>query len=213
MGGFTFNGCGATDHIKKIKSLGTYMCPRCNRAAEFFISEAKFKVDIFFIPTITLKSRYAVTCGKCKEGEFCSDEWAVHLINSAPQQEIIFESQAVLDAAQLPAQSLPLVQCAHCGVTQPREGAFCSSCGKPLPEERSVEASPEVFCSACGSRQESGARFCDKCGVPIEVAAPVEELVVEEPAAQGPEATPVCPSCGAEIEEGAAFCMECGTKL
>ena len=100
MGGFRVNGCGATDHFKKIKSLGTHLCPRCGKVTEFFLDEAKFKVDIFFIPTVTLKSRYAVMCGKCEQGEFCSDQWAVNLINNTGPVSVLFESQ-VQPAAQI----------------------------------------------------------------------------------------------------------------
>lgn len=235
MGGFRINGCGATDHFKKIKNLGIYLCPRCKRAAEFFLEEAKFKVDIFFIPTVTLKSRYAVMCGKCEQGEYCSDQWAVNLINSAGPVSVLFESQAQ-PAAQIQTseQGMPsapekvtyvssehtvrqpapkagtapsFFKCPHCGVTQLREGAFCSFCGKSAPEESSaVQDAGQggevpagmIVCPVCGNRQESDKKFCFNCGHAMDAQPPLER---------------VCPGCGAIIEGNAVFCMECGLKL
>lgn len=200
MGGFRFNGCGATDHFKKIRSLGIHMCPKCKRASEFFLEEAKFKIDVFFIPTVTLKTRYAVMCGKCREGELCSDQWAVNLLNGTGPLPVIFESQAqeaVQPAvSQETASSVPetiscdsseqavqqpvskgvtaplFFKCPHCGITQLREGAFCSFCGKPAPEESSAsgsdaKSSSERVCPGCGTKIEGDASFCMECGMKL----------------------------------------------
>lgn len=257
MGGFRFNGCGATDHFKKVKSLGIQLCPQCQKAAEFFLEEVKFKVDIFFIPTVTLKSRYAVMCSKCKQGEFCSDQWAVNLINGTGPASVIFESQVQTDAqAAIPEQAAPPVsertmpqptvqpertvqqpapqpqpeavarasaeqaprqsaysgstepsffKCPHCGVTQLREGAFCSFCGKPAPGEPTAMSGPAQVesdkinvCPVCGNKEKLGMKFCSNCGSPMEAQLQSER---------------VCPGCGTKIEGTAAFCMECGMKL
>ena len=229
MGGFRFNGCGASDHFKKLKCVGTFQCPRCGKVAEFFITEANFKIDIFFIPTVTLKTRYAVICGKCKEGEFCSEQWAVKLLNSEVPVPVLFESEAQAeDTAVAEAPSAPTLpppqtelapppmpsareggyptfcKCLHCGVTQLREGAFCAYCGKPLLEEKqdaptTVAREEQAVCPSCGSAQEPGMAFCASCG---------QMMAAEKPSAPG-----TCPVCGAKAEESATFCMECGTKL
>lgn len=93
MGGFRVNGCGVTDHFKTIKRLGVYNCPNCKQLTEISLEEASQKVDVFFIPTLTIKSRYAVLCKKCRSGEFCSAEWAGYLMNQTTPR-IIFESTA-----------------------------------------------------------------------------------------------------------------------
>lgn len=213
-----------------------HLCPRCKRAAEFFLEEAKFKVDIFFIPTVTLKSRYAVMCGKCEQGEYCSDQWAVNLVNSTGPMPVIFESQSSqpdapiqvsaqsvssisekvtyaspVQAAQQPISkettNLSFFKCPHCGVTQLREGAFCSFCGKPAPEDTNIVRDAEHnggtsaamgVCPVCGNRQEANTKFCVNCGHPMEVQSPSDR---------------VCPSCGTKIEGNVLFCMECGMKL
>lgn len=242
MGGFRVNGCGVTDHFKKIKSLGLHMCPMCKRASEFFLEEAKQKIDIVFIPTFTLKSRYAVMCGRCEQGEFCSDQWAVNLMNGNVPNSIIFESEAqeliplseepqklpsVPEPVLPPTPQPPVIQgtdgtgrstggsgipsffkCTYCGVTQMREGDFCTYCGKPAPkdtngqrqqEDIGVAPSAPNICPSCGSKQPSGNKFCSTCGQP---------LIRQEQSLER-----VCPGCGAKVISSVSFCMECGKKL
>lgn len=233
MGGFRLNGCGASDHFKKLKCVGTFQCPRCGKVAEFFIAEANFKIDIFFIPTVTLKSRHAVICGKCKEGEFCSEQWAIKLLNSTAPVPVLFESEAQAEhtavaeepavpplpstqAEQHPAAAAPPIspsreggyptfcKCPHCGVTQLREGAFCAYCGKPLPEEKQDAPIPDA-------RQEQA--VCPSCGSAQEPGVAFCASCGQKMAAEESSAPRVCPVCGVKAEEGATFCMECGTKL
>lgn len=225
MGGYRFNGCGVTDHFKTIKNLGIHSCPNCKKLSEFTLDEANQKIDIFWIPTLTLKSRYAVMCKKCKNGEFCSTEWAGYLINQTTGQDIIFESEAKTKGwsavtrsfqealPQQPVTEQPAAagngdvtnffKCAYCGVTQMREGGFCAYCGKPVsePEPPKQEAPPEegiIICTNCGNRQEKGGKFCFKCGQKLTEEQPVEKS---------------CPYCGAIVKDGMLFCMECGTRL
>lgn len=237
MGGFRFNGCGVTDHFKNIKSLGIHSCPSCKKLTEFTLDEANQKIDVFWIPTLTLKSRYAVMCKKCKNGEFCSTEWAGYLLNQTGAPDIIFESQAkgkgwssVTRSFQgaVPQPSAPEMQtqavsqpgapggsdaptffkCAHCGVTQMREGDFCAYCGKPAPaleppkqNALSDHASSDtgvITCPNCGNKQEAGSKFCFQCG----------RKLIEEPSEERN-----CPHCGAKVKDGMLFCMECGTRI
>ncbi len=231
MGGFRFNGCGVVEHYKKMKNLGVRQCPICGRESEFFLDEVKLKIDIFFIPTVTLKVSYAVMCGKCDQGKKCSEQWAVKLINSTGPVPELFEGQAqaaipiaapeeFAPAAPEPAppeqaarQPLPkqaavpsFFKCPHCGVTQLREGPYCSYCGKPATEEPNAQSTEQaadapgerIVCPACGSMQRPNVKFCTDCGQPMQ-AQPSPERI--------------CPGCGAKIEAGAAFCMECGMKL
>lgn len=138
MGGFTVNGCGASDHYKKIKSLGFYECANCKKVTEYFLVEAKFKIDVFFIPTVTLKSRYAVKCGKCeRSGEYCSDEWASRLMNEGDQHSMIFESEYLQNTAcEKPAPA---------GTETTSAKKFCGKCGSPILED-------SCFCVHCGTK-------------------------------------------------------------
>ncbi len=203
MGGFRVNGIGATDHFKKIKSLGVRTCPKCGKETEFFLELAKFKIDVFYIPTFTLKTRYAVMCSKCENGQFVSDAWAAKLLNNGPH-DVIFEGA---QPTQIPQQenganrqlvqqtdgvdetdtesieentaTLPVYEhlngttmpsyfkCPHCGVTQMREGNFCSFCGKPAPEAKQdleTQSTSRSRCPACGASVKPGNIFCDQCG-------------------------------------------------
>lgn len=188
MGGFTVNGFGASDHFKKIKSLGFYECDKCKKVTEHFLADAKFKIDILFIPTFTLKSRYAVMCDKCKNGEYCSDEWASRLINEGDRHTMIFESEYLQNtAAQAKYQSpsAPVTEqtkpradvnvsgndisgffkCEYCGTTNQRDVNFCKACGKPAPAITDTMAAPaKKFCENCGSPILEDSCFCVHCG-------------------------------------------------
>lgn len=151
MGGIRVNGCGATDHYKKIKSLGFYECSCCKKVTEHFLVDARLKIDIYFIPTLTLKSRYAVKCGKCEgNGEFCSNEWAARLLNEGDQHPVIFESEYLrYIAGQVAYQSAPepFAEQTHAAtdtVTAPTE-RVCGNCGSPILEDC-------YFCVHCGKK-------------------------------------------------------------
>ena len=240
MGGFRINGCGVADHFKKIKSLGMHVCPVCGKDAEFFLEEAKQKIDVIFIPTVTLKSRYAVMCKKCGQGRFCSEQWAIQLINSSAPPAVIFESdvqqtpppvpesippapeirsEIAVTSPQTPkptrgvSSSLSFFRCPQCGVTQIREGNFCSYCNyriDPIPEDPNSYSQSEQkrtlppvssaldICPSCGSHLKKESKFCTNCGQPLGQVCSVRR---------------VCPGCGAKVLDGMSFCMECGRKL
>lgn len=226
MGGFRYNGCGVTDHFKKIKNLGMHICPNCRNLAEFTLDEARQKIDVFFIPTLTLKSRYAVMCGRCKQGEFCSVEWAGHLMSQGERPDVIFESgvkqkeqipegnsgsvsetKKLTEDSQKDKGKLDFVRCSSCGTLQVREGNFCAHCGKPVSKASEADAgsSGQAFgsenrsvCPSCGSVQQEGNKFCSKCG---------QKLAAEQIREKR------CSQCGAKGTEEMSFCTECGAKM
>lgn len=209
------------------------MCPMCKKATEFFLEEAKQKIDILFIPTVTLKSRYAVICSKCEQGEFCSDQWAVSLMNGNVPASVIFESEAqrlspppVVETEQLPTPSpsvpketerqiksvngsgIPnFFKCAYCGVTQMREGGFCAYCGKPAPEEPRDHNQPERV-----PDMSPAPEICPSCGSKQPVGSKFCSSCGQPLSRQQPSKR-VCPDCGTEAMDGVAFCMECGKRL
>jgi len=209
MGGFRFNGCGVTDHFKLIKNLGVHSCPSCKKLAEFTLDEANQKIDVLFIPTLTLKTRYAVMCKKCKQGEFCSSEWAGYLMNQTSCPEIIFESAAKAKgwspeagAFQRAAlqQTAPVQQ--EQAVSQQNAESVSQSTGK---DGGNV---PNFFkCAYCGVTQIREGKFCAYCGKP----APVPELSEQEVNVEKEEIT--CPHCGNKQDIGGKFCFRCGKKL
>lgn len=180
MGGFRVNGCGVTDHFKKVKSLGTHVCPDCKNSAEFFLEEVKQKIDIVFIPTLTLKSQYAVMCKKCRRGSFCSTEWAGYLLRQTEDPGIIFESDAEAkgwskesggfgfqesQAATTPLPPPPpLTEAKPIQAAQPQIPPPVQPQTSPLgqPQTSPLGQSGKV-CPKCGNAAEAGTLFCPKC--------------------------------------------------
>ncbi len=193
MGGFQFNGCGARDYFTKIKFLGNQHCPTCNAVTPFYLEKGSFKASVFWIPTVTLKERYAIMCEKCKEGRW---------IDETETQRILTSDSYDVNATQ---KSTPTALCAQCGAAL--EGAFCGKCGtknEPVstPPPISDTRGAKTLCSKCGAVVEGA--FCGKCGTknePISTPPPI-------PDTRG--AKTLCSKCGAVVE--GAFCGKCGTK-
>lgn len=171
MGGFRYNGCGVTDHFKKIKKLGTHICPNCRKLAEFTLDEVNKKIDIVFIPTFTLKSSYAIMCSKCKVGETCSVDWAGYLLNHDDVGEIFFESTAKekgwFPGGELPstAQTQSMQQLNRIDSTIPVMPARQAT----VPAQTSSTVTSNVGCSCpvCGAKMSAEMFFCTECGTKL----------------------------------------------
>lgn len=197
MAGFRFNGCGAKDYFSKVKFLGEHLCPNCRKIAPFYLEKGKFKISVFWIPTITLKERYAIMCKKCSEGKWIEDAEAYSLLNGKEYSP---------DQSDSAAAETAYVKCPQCGTES--NGTFCEICGTKLvkaetengtaPAENNVSESlkPRI-CSKCGS--EVTGVFCSMCGTKY-----------QESAEEKNEAAKTCSHCGAEVD--GAFCSICGTK-
>lgn len=184
MGGFRIDGCGVSDHFSKIKSLGQHICPNCQKNSEFFLEEAKQKIDVFFIPTLTLKSRYAIMCNQCKEGQFCSEQWARKLmIKSVGSQDTIFENE---EKQPIPAEEIITSN------TYQKETYQTTHV-----DTANVIDFKQTSCPHCGAKQsDTSGKFCSQCG---------EKLAVAQAG--------FCPDCGTKIVEGGLFCSQCGKKV
>ena len=186
MSGFRVDGCGATDHFKKIKSLGIHTCPSCKNETEFFLDLVKFKIDIFFIPTVTLKSRYAVMCSKCGNGEFCSGEWAANLMNTQGTPQVIFESNAQAQQSSESSEPAPqpAIQTQDESAQTPQPAVqteeeplsatqtVVQTQTESLPKSDSVIEprnlkQPVFKCKKCGVTQLREGKFCPYCGEPV----------------------------------------------
>ncbi len=233
MGGFRVNGCGVTDHFKKIKSLGFHMCPNCGNMVEFFLEEARQKNDVFFIPTLTLKSRCAVMCSKCGQGQFCSDQWAFRLMQTNGPITGIFESN-VQEAGkpeplpepepkqQAPIVKLPLPepepQASSAGPSVPNTEPQTPFAKPPVPKMETPfgkRAAPSFFkCPKCGVTQLRQNDFCSFCGSPAPEQEEKEALRTENRNEEaGPQAPAFCPNCGGTVDKDMKFCILCGQKL
>ena len=74
MAGFTFNGCGASDSYYPIKFIEERHCKICSARTSFSLMELRMKIKVFFIPTVTVNTKYAIVCEKCKNGFYISEE-------------------------------------------------------------------------------------------------------------------------------------------
>lgn len=74
MAGFTFNGCGASDSYYPIKFIEERHCNVCNAQTSFSLMELRMKIRVLFIPTVTVNTKYAIVCEKCKNGFYISEE-------------------------------------------------------------------------------------------------------------------------------------------
>lgn len=235
MGGFRYNGCGVTDHFKHIKSLGVHNCPNCKKPTEFTLDEANQKIDVFWIPTLTLKSRYAVMCKKCKNGQFCSTEWAGYLMNQAVP-DVIFEDAARQQGASPTANSFKQPEALDTPAANTNNGISRTTSDSQTKAADSNN-SPNFFkCSYCGVTQMREGDFCAYCGKPApkpdkKEGSPISGKIVcpscksrqaagskfcsqcgRKMEAEQP-ANPCCPNCGTKITAGMLFCMECGARL
>lgn len=123
--------------------------------------------------------------------------------------------------------------CEVCGAENPVTGAFCSSCGSPLPQP-AMPATEQVPCPACGAMVAKGVKFCTNCGQPMELMqappafAPINAMPYSPPPAPVPPVAvpaPVEPpvemttpaavpqSESAPEEMPTAFCPSCGAML
>ncbi len=186
MGGFQINGFGARDYFTKMKYLGEKICPKCGRLSPFYLEKGKFKVSVLFVPTVTLKERYAVLCGNCEQGNWI-EEVQMHKIMSEENFDINF-----IDDVQIPVLTRGV--CPNCGSAV--DGPFCGICGIKCEETPIIEESKKI-CPNCGNEVEK--TFCGTCGTKYEELP----IVVEE-------SKKICPSCGSEVE--GVFCGVCGTK-
>ena len=112
-------------------------------------------------------------------------------------------ASAILRSEQVIQDSLEQIRimkgvqcCEYCGTELPKNSAFCSVCGKPMPKPKLPEG---PLCSNCGAPLIEGAKFCRSCGAPVPTPKP-----------DAPK-KPVCSGCGEPLEEGMKFCGVCGT--
>lgn len=198
MGGFRVDGCGTKEYFKKIKYLGEQMCPNCKKQTPFYLNEGKYKVSVFYIPTVTLKQRYAVLCDRCEMGHYVDDAEAMRLLREGKPEKLPDAASGGGAASR---------RCPQCG--READGAFCGHCGAALDAPAA-----RYRCPSCG--KPSDGAFCGHCGARcIRVAVPVVEPRPEPQPEPRPEPEPVptgweCPLCGTHNEADDASCGLCG---
>ena len=242
MGGFTINGCGATDRFNPIKELGTFTCPRCQKVTGFTLDEVKRKIDVFFIPTATVSVKYAIMCKNCENGKYIDEAEKNALMSGAAKAEIDEDGIAVImpqrNRAEKPEfsqekRSVPHLdssknqrseqgkkRCPECDTLLSKDSVFCSQCGYRFGRESasdSLEPAQEgtKTCPKCGTVLKEDSVFCSQCGHPFSTQSATDsETVALEPAQDtAHESTKTCPKCGTVLKEDSVFCLECGYRV
>lgn len=149
MGGFTIDGCGATDRFYAIKELGVFTCPYCHKEVRFTLDEVKRKVDIFFIPTATLSTKYAIMCKNCERGDYISEDDKISLMNGSKVVDIdkngivVRERSPHSDSKSLSSDNSNCKAENFAGQDVPEQGPACPMCKTILQDNA-------LFCWNCG---------------------------------------------------------------
>lgn len=114
MAGFTINGCGASDSYRTLKDLRVERCASCRKDTMHSLMELKMKIRVLYIPTIPIKTRYAVVCTRCKNGYYVSQEQRDFILSSPASSVVITdkgvkligmgEEKTALEAPKVPEQ-------------------------------------------------------------------------------------------------------------
>lgn len=88
MGGFLYNGCGASDSYYKIKDLEAAYCNSCKTVRTFQLMELKRKIRVFWVPTLSIDTKYAVVCPYCKNGWYVEEHQKDSILKGTVSVEI-----------------------------------------------------------------------------------------------------------------------------
>ncbi len=135
MAGFTYNGFGAADSYYPLKSIGTFYCPHCRKERSFALMELRMKVRLLYIPTVTVNTKYAIVCEKCKEGYYV-EESVKNDILAGRIQPIVQADGVQLNRVGL-QQEIP--------ASQPIPQPVCQPQPSVTPVAKQANISPELL--------------------------------------------------------------------
>lgn len=198
MGGFLYNGCGASDSYNKVKSLGQGYCKNCKKTATFGLYELARKVRIVWIPTVTLSTKCAVICDKCKCGSYVEGD----LLTEILADRAVFEFGA--DGIKITTQKEDLAPAIN-GQTQiqPDEAKPQPAANLPAVAQK-TENQPSAF-QAAGD--QAAATQIAENQLAAKRAAPSFSEV------QFVRRKKVCPSCKMSYSSQKTTCDICGIPL
>lgn len=187
MGGVLINGCGASDSFVKVRDICQGFCRDCKKVQTFGLFEVKRKVRVVWIPTVTLNTKYAVACTKCKSGIYVEDRILNEIL--ANRAEFVFDSNGnirIFEAAGSQFQAPVETQQQE----MPKRSAASTDIPRPDPVLNQAAESAQ---SSSISLQNVG---LDREGVPIFV-----------------QEKKVCPRCGLMYVSSKKQCDVCGSAL
>ncbi|MBE6742171.1 MAG: zinc ribbon domain-containing protein [Ruminococcaceae bacterium] len=195
MGGFTVDGCGATDKFYPIKGLGIYTCPNCGKQTEFTLDEVKRKISVFYIPTATVSVKYAIMCKKCERGSYITEDEKNAILYG--NSTVSIDKDGIVVKSNNPKKTN----------TNKTTDSSKSNTHTDSKSSKSPSDSSTKNCPKCGAELPKEASFCYICGLNIKE---YEEKQKEDEKAKK---SYLCPSCGNELPENAMFCWKCGLNL
>ncbi|MDO5336378.1 MAG: zinc-ribbon domain-containing protein [Eubacteriales bacterium] len=181
MGGFTVDGCGVGDSFYPKLNLGNHFCKYCNSIQEFALMEVKRKIKVFYIPTLSINTKFAVGCKKCKNGYYIDDKVRDGLLygrmaievesdgiifktiqNTAQDIDTVQNENAIQSAGTV--KNTNVIQNADAG----QNGNVMQDKEKNPHQSAQPKASQKIrYCKCCGSKLEPDQIFCTFCGVKI----------------------------------------------
>lgn len=199
MAGFTLNGFGASDSYYPLKELKMAHCRVCGRDTQFSLMELKMKIRLLYIPTVSVGTKYAVVCTRCKNGFYVSQDQRDFILNN-PVSKVSIDAEGVTlhgieeEVAVIapPVEAVPVAEEVEVQASEPEI---------PAPTEQVVTVPAE--------QEELDAFFVKEEPKPAPkpvAAADVQAIPVYRP-------RKVCPSCRMMFPPEKEVCTICGTAL
>ena len=211
MGGFTVNGCGATDSFYPVKDLGVFHCPSCGQTRTLCLMEVKRKIRVLYIPTVSISTKYAVACKSCRNGYYITEQQKDDLLYDRSEAEITSEG-AILHKKGRP-------EVIDVQESEPEE-PFVPELEEPFaaePEERSAPGpARRRFCGRCGGRLDEQTGLCPVCDGAESTAEVQKKEFGRENMGQsfaGKPSRKICPACGLLFSADKTVCPVCGSGL
>lgn len=228
MGGFTVNGCGATDSFYPMKDIGRFSCPHCRESRMLSLMEVKRKIRVIYIPTVSISTKYAVACAVCKNGYYISEQQKDDILYDRAEVEVTSEGLAIRKKVR---QEIIDIQETDREKPQERNPAYIEENREKQQNKISGPAPVRKFCGRCGSRLDERTGLCPSCDResvqeeegqknavqenPVQANA-VQKNEVRENTVQGLSGRrnrKICPVCGLIYASEKDVCGVCGSAL
>lgn len=187
MAGFTINGFGASDSYYVLKGLQTARCPNCRKETQWALMELKMKIRLLYIPTVSVGTKYAVTCTKCKNGYYVDERQRDFILNNPADRVSIAEDGVVLhginaeaDAVEVPAEVVevpeePVSREVSPASEEEMAAIFVSETPKPEPkitqlssQSTTVPYRRRKICPSCRMMFAPEKEVCTICGTALQ---------------------------------------------
>ena len=112
MGGFMINGIGAADSYYPITNVGTFYCKDCRKEQAFQLMELKMKIRILYIPTVSINTKYAVVCPKCKTGYYVEEQVKNNIVDGKTKVNVTSDGLEFIEKMTEPlsTETVPLIE-------------------------------------------------------------------------------------------------------